>query len=181
MSVLKILKYPHPILRIPCPELTVFDQALEDLVADMVETMYHGPGAVGLAAPQIGQSVRVFVMDTTAHTTRNNLKVMVNPKIITASRNKTMREGCLSFPEYLANIKRSQRISVEAFDAKGVLQTYELKHLEAVCVQHEIDHLDGILMMDRIESLKTDWLRRQSTPEHQDELQNELQDELQSD
>jgi peptide deformylase len=171
MSVLKILKYPHPILRIPCPELTVFDQTLQDLVADMVETMYHGTGAVGLAAPQVGQSVRVFVMDTNAFTTRDNLKVMVNPKIITASRNKTMREGCLSFPEYLANIKRSQRISVQAFDAQGLLHTYELKHLEAVCVQHEIDHLDGILMMDRIESLKTDWLRRQNTPDLQDDLQ----------
>jgi peptide deformylase len=151
----------------------VFDQTLQDLVADMVETMYHGTGAVGLAAPQVGQSVRVFVMDTNAFTTRDNLKVMVNPKIITASRNKTMREGCLSFPEYLANIKRSQRISVQAFDAQGLLHTYELKHLEAVCVQHEIDHLDGILMMDRIESLKTDWLRRQSTPEHQDDLQSD--------
>ncbi|MFN7310839.1 MAG: peptide deformylase [Vampirovibrionales bacterium] len=163
MTVLKILKYPHPILRIPCPDVIDFDQALQDLVADMVETMYHGTGAVGLAAPQVGQSVRVFVMDTNAFTTRDNLKVMVNPKIITASRNKTMREGCLSFPEYLANVKRSQRITVEAFDAFGVLQTFELKHLEAVCVQHEIDHLDGILMMDRIESLKTDWLRRQNT------------------
>jgi peptide deformylase len=169
MSVLKILKYPHPILRIPCPELTVFDQTLQDLVADMVETMYHGTGAVGLAAPQVGQSVRVFVMDTNAFTTRDNLKVMVNPKIITASRNKTMREGCLSFPDYLANVKRSQRITVEAFDAYGVLHTYELKHLEAVCVQHEIDHLDGILMMDRIESLKTDWLRRQNSQSNEED------------
>jgi peptide deformylase len=131
-----------------------------------------GAGAVGLAAPQVGQSVRVFVMDTNAFTTRDNLKVMVNPKIITASRNKTMREGCLSFPDYLANVKRSQRITVEAFDAYGVLQTYELKHLEAVCVQHEIDHLDGILMMDRIESLKTDWLRRQSTKEDHEDRQD---------
>jgi peptide deformylase len=173
MSVLKILKYPHPILRIPCPALTVFDQTLQDLVADMVETMYHGTGAVGLAAPQVGQSVRVFVMDTNAFTTRDNLKVMVNPKIITASRNKTMREGCLSFPDYLANVKRSQRITVEAFDAFGVLHSYELKHLEAVCVQHEIDHLDGILMMDRIESLKTDWLRRQNTQVDPDDLQSD--------
>ncbi len=173
MSVLKILKYPHPILRIPCPELKVFDQTLQDLVADMVETMYHGTGAVGLAAPQVGQSVRVFVMDTNAFTTRDNLKVMVNPKIITASRNKTMREGCLSFPDYLANVKRSQRLTVEAFDAFGVLHSYELKHLEAVCVQHEMDHLDGILMMDRIESLKTDWLRRQNTQVDPDDLQSD--------
>jgi peptide deformylase len=172
MTVLKILKYPHPILRIPCPDVLVFDQALQDVVADMVETMYHGTGAVGLAAPQIGQTVRVFVMDTNAFTTRDNLKVMVNPKIISASRNKTMREGCLSFPEYLANVKRSQRITVEAFDAYGVLQTYELKHLEAVCVQHEIDHLDGILMMDRIESLKTDWLRRQNSQSDEEDTQD---------
>ena len=172
MTVLKILKYPHPILRVPCPERLDFDQALQDLVANMVETMYHGKGAVGLAAPQVGYSVRVFVMDTHAYTTRDNLKIMVNPKIVSASRNKTMREGCLSFPEYLANVKRSQRITVEAFDAFGILHTYELKHLEAVCVQHEIDHLDGILMMDRIESLKTDWLRRQNTQEESEDNQD---------
>ncbi|XVJ51820.1 MAG: peptide deformylase [Vampirovibrio sp.] len=168
MTVLKILKYPHPILRVPCPELFVFDDALEALVGDMIETMYHGVGAVGLAAPQVGHSIRLFVMDTNAFTTRDQLKVMINPRIITASRQKTMREGCLSFPDYLANVKRSQRITVEAQDVKGKLHVFELKHLEAVCVQHEIDHLDGVLMMDRIESLKTDWLRRQSPREQED-------------
>jgi peptide deformylase len=169
MAVLKIYKYPHPILRIPCPNVTVFDDALKRLAGDMVETMYHGVGAVGLAAPQVGHSVRLFVMDTNAFTTRDNLKIMVNPRIVSASRNKTMREGCLSLPEYLANVKRAQRVTVEAEDVYGHLQVFEVKHLEAVCVQHEIDHLDGILMMDRIESLKTDWLRRHNREEQDDE------------
>jgi len=169
MAVLKVLKYPHPILRVPCPDVTVFDDALAQLAEDMVETMYHGAGAVGLAANQVGETVRMFVMDTTAFTTRDNLKILVNPTIIISSRNKTMREGCLSFPDYLANVKRAQRITVQAHDVYGELHEYEVKHLEAVCVQHEIDHLDGVLMMDRISSLKTDWVRRRGSEENYDE------------
>jgi peptide deformylase len=160
MTVLNVLKYPHPILRVPCPEVTLFDDVLVQLVKDMTETMYDGAGAVGLAAPQVGQSIRLFVMDTTAFTTRDRLNVFINPVIISSSRNKTMREGCLSFPDYLANVKRAQRLTVRAQDVTGTIFEREVKHLEAVCIQHEIDHLDGVLMMDRIESLKTDWLRR---------------------
>lgn len=161
MTVLRILKYPHPILRVPCQPVTLFDEALSQLVANMVETMYDGPGAVGLSAPQVGQSVRVFVMDVTAKTSRNELKIFINPEIVQASRNKVMREGCLSFPEYLANVKRATKLTVRAQDVTGQWQEWELYALEAVCVQHEIDHLDGVLMIDRINSLNTDWVRRQ--------------------
>jgi peptide deformylase len=169
MTVLNVLKYPHPILRVPCPEVTEFDDDLAKLADDMVDTMYHGVGAVGLAAPQVRRTVRMFVMDTNAFTTRDNLKVLVNPKIIVSSRNKTMREGCLSFPDYLANVKRAQRVTVQAQDVKGNIIEYEVKHLEAVCVQHEIDHLDGVLMMDRIDSLKTDWVRRRNSEPDSDD------------
>jgi len=90
--------------------------------------------------------------------------VYVNPQIVQASRNKTMREGCLSFPEYLANVKRPQKITVKAQNHFGDWFEHEATQLEAVCIQHEMDHLNGVLMIDRIESLKTDWIARQPNP-----------------
>jgi peptide deformylase len=166
MTVLSVLKYPHPSLRVCCPDVQQFDETLIQLADDMTETMYSGPGAIGLAANQVGRTERMFVMDVNAFTTRDALKILVNPVIVASSRNKIMREGCLSFPEYLANIKRAQRIEMQAYDQYGTLHTYEFKHMEAICAQHELDHLDGVLMMDRIASLKTDWIRRHygSTP-----------------
>jgi peptide deformylase len=127
----------------------------------MTETLYAAPGAVGLAASQIGETARVVILDVTSKTTREAYKVLINPIILEASRKKVMREGCLSFPEYLANIKRATKLTFTAFDRDGVLQTYTVYGLEAIAVQHEIDHLDGVLMIDRISSLKTDWIRRQ--------------------
>jgi peptide deformylase len=106
----------------------------------------------------------MVVVDVTASTTRAEAKVLVNPVIVQASRNKLVREGCLSFPEYLANVKRATKVTIEAYDVEGQHHTYEVKHLEAVCIQHEIDHLDGVLMIDRISSIKTDWIKRQTRP-----------------
>lgn len=168
MAVLKIYKYPHPILRVPGVDVdpaTIPD--IQTLIDDMIETMYAGPGAIGLAAPQIGQSVRIFIMDMAAREVitdpnASQLRVLINPVITQQSRNKLMREGCLSFPDYLANIKRATRITYEAYDRDGKLKTYEARDLEAVAVQHEIDHLDGVLMIDRVASLKTDLIRRQN-------------------
>lgn len=165
MAILKILKYPHPLLREMCEPVTAWDAALARTVDDMIETMYASPGAVGLAACQVGILQRVIVMDVNAKTDRDALKVLINPTIIEQSRNKTMREGCLSFPEYLANIKRATKLTFSAFDREGQLQTHTVYGLEAVAVQHEIDHLNGVLMIDRITSLKTDWVRRQAKPE----------------
>ncbi|MGJ8508472.1 peptide deformylase, partial [Glaesserella parasuis] len=92
---------------------------------------------------------------------RSAYKVLINPVVVESSRKKTMREGCLSFPDYLANIKRATKLTFTAFDREQALQTYTVYGLEAIAVQHEIDHLDGVLMIDRISSLKTDWIRRQ--------------------
>ncbi len=165
MAILKILKYPHPLLREMCEPVTAWDANLDRAVDDMIQTMYASPGAVGLAACQVGMPRRIIVMDVNAKTSRDALKVLINPTIIEQSRNKTMREGCLSFPEYLANIKRATKLTFSAFDREGALQTYTVYGLEAVAVQHEIDHLNGVLMIDRITSLKTDWIRRQARPE----------------
>ena len=161
MAILKVLKYPHPILREQCEPVHAWDNNLQRLIDDMTETMYAAPGAVGLAASQIGETVRVVILDVTCKTTRDEYKVLINPTIVEASRKKQMREGCLSFPEYLASIKRATKLTFTAFDREGELKTYTVQGLEAIAVQHEIDHLDGVLMIDRIDSLKTDWIRRQ--------------------
>lgn len=161
MRVLKVLKYPHPILREKCEPVTTWDNHLQTLIDNMTATMYDAFGSVGLAASQVGETTRLIVLDTSSKTTRADYKVLINPTIVESSRNKTMREGCLSFPEYLANIKRATKLTFTAFDRNGELQTYTVQGLEAIAVQHEIDHLDGVLMIDRINSLKTDWIRRQ--------------------
>jgi peptide deformylase len=160
MAILKVLKYPHPILRELCEPVTSWDSGLQKLINDMTETMYDSYGAVGLAACQIGETARIIILDTTSKDTREAYKVLINPTIIESSRNKTMREGCLSFPEYLANIKRATKVTFTAFDRDQELKTYTVYGLEAIAIQHEIDHLDGVLMIDRVNSLKTDWIRR---------------------
>src|SRR3954447_11159269 len=106
MAILKVLKYPHPILREQCEPVQAWDSGLQNLIDDMTATMYDSPGAVGLAASQIGETIRVVVLDVTCKTTRDEYKVLINPTIVEASRKKQMREGCLSFPEYLASVKR---------------------------------------------------------------------------
>ncbi|MEB3245675.1 MAG: peptide deformylase [Vampirovibrionales bacterium] len=163
MAILKVYKYPHAVLRQPCLPVEAFDETLKQIVADMTETMYSFGGAVGLAAPQVGVTQRIIVIDTAAKTTRDRQMILINPVIIKSSRNKQVREGCLSFPEYLANVKRATKLTVQAYDASGTPQTFDVEGLEAVAVQHEIDHLDGVLMIDRINSLKTDWIRRHQT------------------
>lgn len=165
MAVLKVLKYPHPILRETCTPVGGWDPSIEKLIQDMIETMYDHPGAVGLAAPQVGSPVRIVVIDISAKTTRDQLKVLVNPVIVQQSRNKLVREGCLSFPEYLANIKRSLRATVECLNAVGEPVIHSVEGLEAIAIQHELDHLEGVLLIDRVQSLKTDLIRRRSMPE----------------
>jgi len=161
MAVRTIYKYPHVSLRQQClPVEDVLAESTQLLIQDLIDTMYHQPGAVGLSAPQIGSNQRVAVIDIAAKTTKDQLKVMINPEIIQVSRRKMVREGCLSFPEYLVNVKRGTKAVVQYFDQHGQSQKIEVRELEAVAVQHEIDHLDGILMIDQVHSLKTDVIRR---------------------
>lgn len=173
MTIRKVLKYPHPILREVCEPVTAWDTSLQRLVDDMTETLYDAAGAVGLAACQIGETARVLILDVTSKTTRDEYKVLINPTIVEASRKKSMREGCLSFPEYLATVKRSTKVTFTAFDRAQQLQTYTVYGLEAIAIQHEIDHLDGVLMIDRINSLKTDWIRRQPRAETDEPDENQ--------
>lgn len=164
MAIVKVYQYPHASLRESCTDVLAFDAALDQVVANLVDTMYAFSGAVGLSAPQIGSRLRVMVIDVAAKTTRDQRRVMINPVIVLASRNKLVREGCLSFPDYLANIKRATRLTVRYHDEHGEPVEYQARDLEAIAVQHELDHLDGVLMIDRVNSLKTDLLRRYAQP-----------------
>lgn len=165
MAVVKIYKYPHVNLREECKPVGDITGDVLARIEDLVDTMYDCPGAVGLSAPQIGWGYRVVVIDVAAKERANNpeasqLRIMINPEIVVASRNKLVREGCLSFPEYLANIKRATKLTCRYTTPQGTTEEFEAKQLEAVAVQHEIDHLDGVLMIDRVNSLKTDLIRR---------------------
>lgn len=160
MAVVKIYKYPHIHLRTECQPVSEITGEVLKVCEDLVDTMYAQSGAVGLSAPQIGQSLRIIVLDVSANTTKDQLRVMINPEIKAQSRNKLVREGCLSFPDYLVNSKRATKLTVRYQTPTGAFEELETKHLEAIAIQHEIDHLDGVLMIDRVQSLKTDLIRR---------------------
>lgn len=164
MAIRDILRYPHPTLRQPSREVAEVDDAARRVAADLVDTLYANAGAVGLAAPQIGVSLRIIAVDVSASGARDALRVLINPVVVEASRKKLGREGCLSFPTYLANIRRPTRVTVEALGLQGETQRIAARGLEAIALQHEIDHLDGVLLLDRISSLKTDLIRRRGGP-----------------
>jgi peptide deformylase len=134
---------------------------------DLEETMRAHPGCVGLAAPQVGHDLRCLVVDVSSSpraVENHGTLRLVNPRILEATQWKTSREGCLSFPDLLANVKRAQRIKVAALDEAGVPVGFVAVGFEAVALQHEIDHLDGVLFLDRIRSSKDLYERRKVAP-----------------
>lgn len=160
MTVLEIIQYPDKRLRNTCKPVETFNNQIVKYVDDMIETMYNHHGTVGLAASQVDIPYRIVVIDVTAKTTKDKLLVMVNPVLLSASQKKYVREGCLSVPEYLADIKRAKKVTAKACDQHGNLFEITTKDLEAVAIQHEIEHLDGILFIDKVDRLKTDLIRR---------------------
>ena len=151
MARLQLRYYPEPILTTPAAEITEFDDDLVALVADMAETMYADNG-VGLAAPQVGVSKRLLVMDCgdPDNPDAASLYHFINPEILRRDGTILWDEGCLSFPGLTVEIERAEHIRVRAYDVEGHPFELELSGLEAVCVQHEIDHLDGITLVDRV-------------------------------
>jgi peptide deformylase len=152
MTILTILRYPDKRLHTIAKPVMHFDDSLKKLVADMAETMYEAPG-IGLAATQVDQHIQLVVMDISD--TRNELRVFINPEIIWHSEKKEIYdEGCLSVPGIYDSVERSAQIKVRAFDVNG--QTFELSAdgLLAVCVQHELDHLKGIVFVEYLSLLK---------------------------
>lgn len=151
MSVRKVVKYGENVLRTPAKEVHKVSQKIKVLVEDMLDTMYSQNG-VGLAAPQIGESYRVFVIDVSTGNEPLNPIVFINPKIIKKSGACISHEGCLSFPEAFTDVKRYANVMVKALDKNGRSFVLEAKDgtLLARAIQHEFDHLDGVLFIDHV-------------------------------
>jgi peptide deformylase len=159
-----IVMVPDVRLKTPCNPVVDFDDSLRELARDLEDTMRGGPGSVGVAAPQIGDMRRVAVVDTSGHrkfgADSQGFFVLVNPQIIEKSGERMGREGCMSLPDFTANVKRFERVTVRFQDVLGEWQELECQDFEAVAMQHEIDHLDGILFLDRVSNLATDVFAR---------------------
>jgi peptide deformylase len=164
MAVRCILTYPDPILKQVSATVESVDESVAAILDDLIDTMLDAGHSVGVAAPQIGILRRVVVVDVSksklGKDNNHGLLEMVNPNIIERSGSRVMREGCMSVPDYTGNVTRAEHIVVEFIDRSGQLQVIEASGFEAVAIQHEIDHLDGLLFLDRVSSLKTDLYRR---------------------
>lgn len=156
---LEIVKYGDPVLQQRAAEVTEFDEKLKKLVDDMFETMYVAPG-VGLAAPQVGLLKRLFVMDCTSGRDATRKIALINPVIELEEGEQTGDEGCLSFPGIAFAVTRAKRVVVRAQDLDGSPFTLDLMDLEARCVSHETDHLDGELFINYLSPLKRDLVKR---------------------
>ena len=164
MPVREVLRYPHPALKQTAAPAELGQRAeIARLAADLAQTMEAHPGCVGLAAPQLGELVRMIVVDVSGDRraiSSNGRLLLVNPRIVAASGSEVAREGCLSIPDFTANVRRATDIVVEALTPEGEPRRVESEGFEARCLLHEIDHLDGILFLDRVDSLKDDVFRR---------------------
>ena len=166
MALLTILHHPDPRLRQRAKRVERFDAALQRLIEDMFETMYAAPG-VGLAATQVGVALRVAVMDCCREENKREPLVMVNPEIIEQAEAEEVDEGCLSVPGVSDTLKRYRRVKARVQDASGRLFEIEGEGLIAQCIQHEIDHLDGKLYIDRLSSLKRERLLKRLKEERE--------------
>ena len=156
MALLTILHFPDPKLRTVAKPVTVFDDKLRQLVDDLFETMYEAPG-IGLAATQVDQHIRLLVMDVSENS--DNPRCLINPEILEADGEEEMDEGCLSVPGFYETVRRAEHIRVRAQDKYGEFFEFEAEGIDAVCVQHEMDHLEGKLFVDYISTLKRDRIR----------------------
>lgn len=164
MAVRDILLYPNAILKHPCACVLRMDAEVDALVRDLLDTMHAAGHSVGVAAPQIGVSLRVVVVDVSksklGREDNHGQLVMINPEILEREGERIMREGCMSVPEYTGNVARAESILVQFLDRDGVERVIRANGFEAVAIQHEMDHLDGLLFLDRVSNLKTDVFRR---------------------
>ena len=146
--------------------MVTIDREIHTLIEDLLDTMHDGPGSVGVAAPQIGVTLRVCVVDVSAnrHGKENNhgQLCMINPEIIARTGVAVMREGCMSVPDYTGDVERATEITVRFQEPDGSAREIAASGFEAVAIQHEMDHLDGVLFLDRIVCLKTGLFRRKN-------------------
>ncbi|KIH76203.1 peptide deformylase [Geoalkalibacter ferrihydriticus] len=164
MAVKEIRLYPDPILKQVCAPVAGIDAQVDALVQDLLDTMIAAGHSVGVAAPQIGVGLRVVVVDVSksklGRDNNHGCLVLINPEIIEREGEKVMREGCMSVPNYTGNVARAESIVVQFLDRSGNERVINADGFEAVAIQHEMDHLDGMLFLDRVSNLKTDVFRR---------------------
>lgn len=163
MAVLDILVYPDPRLKEVSKPVVQFDDSLRNFVLDLEETMRAGPGGVGIAAPQVGRLERIVIVDVSGKPKikHHGRLILINPEIISKEGSAVGREGCLSVPEYTGNVARAKFITLRALDEFGKSCEFQMERYEARAVQHEMDHLDGLLLLDRLVS-RRDLFRRQT-------------------
>ena len=155
MAVLSVRRYGDPVLRQKAKPVTEVTPEIKKTIADMVESMFHQVG-IGLAAPQVGISLRLVVIDDGKRGTR----ALINPVITERSGSVTAEEGCLSLPGIFADVERSEWVRVEAIDADGAPVSLEARGLQARVIEHEVDHLDGVLFIDRLPPVARDRIKK---------------------
>jgi len=164
MAILDIIKYPDPRLKQTSEVVSEIDDAIRAFIRDLEETMRAGPGGVGIAAPQVGCFKQIVIVDVSARkkTPNNGCMILINPELTHWEGLAVGREGCMSVPDYTGNVVRAERISVQALNEQGEKLEYHCKDYEARAVQHEMDHLNGLLFLDRLVSRRNDLFKRKT-------------------
>ena len=165
MTVLDIITYPDARLKQVADEVKMFDSGLLEFIQNLEETMVAGPGGVGIAATQVGVMQRIAIVDVSNYPKIKKAKhhghlILINPEIVDWQGMKKGREGCMSVPDFTGNVIRAENIILNALDENGKQREYEMEGFEARAVQHEIDHLDGLLFLDRLVSRRNDLFKR---------------------
>ena len=165
MAVLPVRIFPDPVLKGKAAPVERVTPEVAAFIDDLLETMRCSPGGVGIAAPQVGMLRRIVIVDVSAHRRgsqeqNHGLLILLNPEILAMGGKQVVREGCMSVPDYTANVQRAQWVLLDAMDRDGERKIIESIGFEAVAIQHEMDHLDGVLFLDRVVSVKTDLFRR---------------------
>jgi peptide deformylase len=168
MAVLEILKYPHPILKKRCETVAHIDEESRRLIHDMRETMYEA-GGIGLAACQVGVSRRVIVLDVSPMDPEHTFLALINPEIISEEGEIDHEEGCLSVPDCLEKVRRKEKVCVRGLSPEGMETEVKAEGILAIALQHEIDHIDGILILDRMSRLKREIYRNKLKKEKRKE------------
>jgi len=168
MAILEIVKYPHPILKKRCEPVGEIDEEVRKLIDDMRETMYGARG-VGLAACQVGVSRRVIVLDVSPMDPEHTFLALINPEITSEEGEVDNEEGCLSVPDYLEKVKRKEKVCVRGVSPEGMEVEIKGDGILAIALQHEIDHINGILILDRVSRLKREIYRNKLKKEKRKE------------
>jgi len=158
--VLNIRTFPDKLLRSVSNPVKALDKTTKAFIHTLIETMYAQPGGIGIAAPQVGVLTRIAIVDVSRKVPGADRLVLINPEVTKMAKKRPIREGCMSLPHYTANVARWDQIEVKWTDITGHIRCIQTTGLEAICIQHEVDHLNGLLFIDRVSSLKRDVFRR---------------------